>query len=156
MAATAHQIMHYCYSVMHLNGLRDSLAILNGVDEDNMSVSTFELSFIYGLMTNGKHATLPVFFCGKEMQEARWEYVSFKAWVDTNSDTGFRRWKANICSMLYEVCDLTDLNSTNIVNRSVEQILNSHESRSLSKAVAKGNSPRRSIVDSFKHNNLTY
>jgi glycosyltransferase domain-containing protein len=99
-AAMKPPIMHYCYSVMKKEAMSSALDLMDQVQE--LSVSTFELSFIPALMAAGKHKALPIFFVAREAHSVNWGGgLVFSSWAQANSSTGYARWKQNICALLF-------------------------------------------------------
>ena len=123
LAAMSHPIMHYCFSVMKLDCLKNTMGMLDGIDETAMAISTYELSFIFGLMSNGKHATLPIFYASRESQLVRHDFRPFAEWVDLKSNSGFGRWHSNICQFFYKEYGYSTLNSAELVDQSVQRVL---------------------------------
>ncbi len=106
---------------MQIDALKRTLALLRGVEET--SVTTFELSFIAGLMACGKHATLPVFFGARQAQVRKWgNYVRFDDWVEKNSVVGYAKWRENICELFQELA-LSKIEAERIVDESVATYL---------------------------------
>jgi len=122
LAAMSYPIMHYCYSVMKLGCLMRAMKILDGIDESLMSVSTFEISFIFALMSHGKYTTLPVFYMARE-RAMRQNDIAFDEWVDLNSTSGYAQWRSNIFHIFDKDCGLPFLQSTKIIDQSLGLIL---------------------------------
>ncbi len=122
LAAMSYPIMHYCYSVMKLGCLVRAMKILDGIDESLMSVSTFEISFIFGLMSHGKYTTLPVFYMTRERAK-RQNDIAFDEWVDLNSTSGYAKWRSNIFHIFDKDCGLPFLQTKKIIDQSVGLIL---------------------------------
>ncbi len=139
LAAMSHPIMHYCYSVMKLDCLVRALRILDGIDESSMSVSTFEISFIYGLMSHGKYTTLPVFYMARELA-IRQNDIAFDDWVDSNSESGYAQWRSNIFQTLDKDCGMSLLRSAKIIDQSIGLIFDGlHAKRIAINAAVKDN-----------------
>ncbi|CAM8429167.1 Glycosyltransferase domain [Candidatus Methylopumilus universalis] len=107
-------LMHYCYSVMRMDAMNSSLKLMTGVDEEY--ISTFELSFIAGIMNCGKYATLPIFYQARQMNDfADWSGgISFENWYEKNSANGYQRWRSNIMDLYSK--NLTDKNLKTFAN----------------------------------------
>ncbi len=107
-------LMHYCYSVMRIDAMNSSLKLMTGVDEE--SISTFELSFIAGIMSCGKYATLPIFYQARQLKDfADWAgETSFDHWYEKNSANGYQRWRSNIMDLYSK--NLTDKNLKTFAN----------------------------------------
>jgi glycosyltransferase domain-containing protein len=111
-------VMHYCYSVMKGDVMKKTLGLLSGVDE--MSISTFELSFIPGLMSQGKHTVLPVFFGARQAQQRSWtDAIKLDVWVERNAVDGYAKWRMNVCRLLQNENGLSREEATRIIDDSM-------------------------------------
>lgn len=123
-------IMHYCYSVMQSSAMKKTLDLLRGVEE--MSISTFELSFIPGLMSQGKHAALPVFFGARQTQQQSWtESMKLDVWIERNSVDGYSKWRANICELFQEENGCSEREAARIVDDAIAMCLSGYHAKRL-------------------------
>jgi glycosyltransferase domain-containing protein len=146
LVAMSHPIMHYCYSVMKLECLKSTLGMFDGIDEDSMPPSTFELSFIFSLMSHGKYATLPIFYMAREAQNARHGNKNFSEWVNLNSTSGYGRWRTNICQTFHKERGYPMPFSVELVDQSVQRVLDGHAI----KKNASSNVDKNSLINLFK------
>lgn len=146
MSAMSHPIMHYCYSVMKLECLKSTLDMFDGIDEDSIPPSTFELSFIFGLMSHGKYATLSIFYMAREAQNARHDNKNFSEWVNLNSTSGYGRWRTNICQTFHKERGYPMPFSVELVDQSVQRVLDGHAI----KKNASSNVDKNSLINLFK------
>ena len=115
--------MHYCYAVMRTESLRNTLSVLNGVEET--SISTLELSFNLVLLAHGKYKALPVFYAAREYHIQNWsEYRIFEDWVRSPSPEGYEKWRLNITSLYEKITGLSEAESLVVFNNSIAEFFN--------------------------------
>jgi glycosyltransferase domain-containing protein len=114
--------MHYCYAVMRTESLRNVLSVLNGVEE--MSISTFELSFNLALFAYGKYKSLPVFYAARESHVQNWgKYTKFEDWVRLPSSEGYEKWRLNIASLCQKINGISEVESLSVFDNVIAKFL---------------------------------
>jgi hypothetical protein len=112
----------YCYSVMKTQVMSNCWRLMDGVED--LSVATFEFSFIPGVMLQGKYKTLPVFFRARQLSAiTRWrDEKLFYTWYEEQSPKGFVRWKNNVLEMYTNISGLPKENLENPMDISLKNL----------------------------------
>jgi glycosyltransferase domain-containing protein len=115
-------VMHYIYAVTRTETLRNTLGVLNGVED--IAVSAFEISFILSSLAQGKYRTLPIFYAAREFHSSNWSnHITFESWSRSSSSEGYEKWRLNIATLYAETTGHSVAESLRVFDKAIAKLL---------------------------------